>query len=197
MGFFELKIIKTVRYFGIFRLFPLIMFVLLVEPCYSQFRYYDSGERAVYGEQIWKLNTTSPIDINSKEAYLQAQEWINENIESKQIEVTNEIGGQLIRFKTYHDLTYLITKERVGTYPIYCQFEISIKDSLRLSVISIIFKEQDTLDYRKIHDVSLLEIRPYRTIGKRSRKTDKYTQMLRIEKYLYDLHADISKYIQL
>lgn len=164
---------------------------------YSQFKYYDTGERAIYDEQIWKLDSSVLVQANYENNYLRIKEWISQNIESKKIVVSYDVEGETVRFKTFHNLFYLKSKERLGSYPFYCEFQIRIKgkNEAIFDIISIIYKERDNIRDEVIRDVSLFEIRPYRTVGKRTKKMNDYPSMISVEKYLLELHGSLSEFV--
>jgi hypothetical protein len=171
---------------------------------FAQFKFIDTGEMAIYNEQIWKIEElTVSIERNKQrdELYQKSLSWAKSLVlEDNKWNIVTE-NNKSILCKGYFEFLYN-KHGSVSSYPALISFELQIEDGkviFRLNELKTRY-EGEAYNTRYPYDVkelsySILTFRPYKRVGKKIKKAKDYEQMKRVEYYLNNYVEALSKFI--
>lgn len=172
----------------------------------AQFKFIDTGEIAIYNEQIWKI-VQHDIILESKKSksllYSQAISW-TKSLTSKEGKwnIITEENKSILCQGTFE---FLYNKNgSVSSYPALINFELQFEDEKVIFHLNELKTRYagEPYDPRYPYDAtekfySILTFRPYRKVGKKLKKAKDYNQMIRVEYYLNNYVESLSNYIKL
>lgn len=181
-----------------------LLLILANFKTFSQFKFIDTGEMAIYNEQIWKIESqTISIEKNKQrdELYQKSLSWAKSLLlEDNKWNIITE-NNKSILCKGYFEFLYN-KNGSVSSYPALISFELQIEDGkiiFHLNELKTRY-EGEAYDPRYPYDVkelsySILIFRPFKRVGKKIKKAKDYEQMKRVEYYLNNYVDSLSKFI--
>jgi hypothetical protein len=170
----------------------------------GQFNFINTGEMAIYNEQIWQIEKTSITVEKNKlknELFHDALNWGKKLVlEDKRWDIISE-SDQSILFKGYFDFLY-IKNGLVSRFPALITFELLFEDKkLTFNLIELTTRySAKVLDSNYAYDVtefteSILTLRPFKKKGRKIKKANDYEKMKRVEYYLNSYFESLSNSI--